>query len=159
MAKDATKNQETVILAYESVMPSYGWMVQRFDAANTHLQSIATLVPTFTFAAIVLVNGIQQNPELNFWFVIGLGSAVISLTIALFGRLTGEIRLTNPANLLTGLISLPPDEFRLRRIEHAGESFKDNKTEISRKHVIAVGAIVFFAVETLFLTIWGVKAV
>ena len=59
-----------VLLAYEFVIPSYQWVIQRLDAVDLRIQTLQAFSATVTLAAPILAATVVKNIDLQSpWFI------------------------------------------------------------------------------------------
>jgi hypothetical protein len=154
-------SQEGINQAYDFVLPSYGWAIQRVDAAASRLQNLQTFAAILTFAAPVIVKAL--NPEANLmsgWFLSAfLIFAFIGL-ISLIVRLwPGGIKLINPS-LLKGddWLLLSEEQFKLEMVRYAGMDMDDNVRFINSRAYVSDVLTILFIAEVVLLAIGAWQA-
>src|SRR5262245_8480518 len=76
-----------VLTAFEFVLPSYNWMIARFDAAENRLQAVQVFAVTLTFAFPGAARAI--NPQISFhdWrFSVSAVLFVVLTAVGLYAR-------------------------------------------------------------------------
>lgn len=104
LVESPVENQERVwpgiASASQYVLPSYQWMLARYEAADSRIQTLLTFVTTITFAVPTLCRALR--PELSLespWFIKAVIMAVIAVTVGLVARLRGGLVLIAPMTL------------------------------------------------------------
>lgn len=148
-----------VSTAYEFVVPSYGWMIERLEAAESRIQTLQVFAATVSFgipgAAKVL------SPDIRFadWrFEEAAVLYVIMMGIGLRYRSKGGVMLANPRIHYEQWLHFDEWEFKKTAVEWAGKHFDRNSIEIGRKFMAAVWMTGLFLVELLLLLAWVVTA-
>src|SRR5437660_1283893 len=87
MTESSEEKWPGVEAAYDFVIPSYNFLVNRFEAADTRLTMLLTFGATITLGAPILGKAVQ--PASNFasaWFLLALASFMVSVVIGLIAR-------------------------------------------------------------------------
>ncbi len=144
--------------AYSLVLPSYQWMLSRYEAADSRLQAFAAFISAFGFAALVFIRSITDSPDYGSpWFFSALGALSLALMVALVGRLRGSITLANPMTVWEEYLDVQPDEFMRDQLHWAGVHFNNNQQVIRAKFYSGMAAVLLFLVGTALLTVWGLS--
>lgn len=136
--------------AYDFVVPSYSWSLERLAAADKRLQDILTYSAAATFAAPAIVKTLAPAAELvTAWFVVGLA---IFVGIGILGsavRIWGMVNLVTPAILYDQWLGKDEWTFKKDMVFFAGEAMRRNRTIINRRGYTADLLSVAFAFEVL----------
>ena len=144
-----------VFTAYEFVIPSYGWMITRREAAENRIQSLQVFAATVSIsipgAAKVLVPTIQFSD----WRFVLAGLLYVSLMAAgLIARLRGGVVLANPRIHQEKWLHFSEWEFKKNSVFWAAEHFRINSIEIQGKSNVAVWMTATFLGELVLLLAW-----
>ena len=156
---DSEREWPGVAPAQAYVLPSYQWMVARYEAADSRIQSLLTFVATVTFAVPTLSRAIRPEiPLRSRWFICAVGIAVLVAGIGLYARLTGSLVLPSPAALWQTSMKLSTWEFQRDAFYFAGQHYEANRKIVNRKAAAAGIMVVLFACELLLMLIWVSRA-
>jgi hypothetical protein len=141
--------------AYDFVLPSYQWMVARFESTAGRLQTLQT-------AAVAIALGVPTvgkaiRPDISFSaapFISAVALAALVLILAGVGRTYGAIALANPKVLYTKYLHLAEWEFKKNALYWAGEHFQANLDLVNRKARLERWATGLLALEALMLLLW-----
>lgn len=141
--------------AYAFVLPSYQWLVSRFEAADTRLTTLLTLGASVTASAPVFARAVR--PTILYgspWFIGAMLAFCLAAVVGVLGRIAGRITLPNPGVLYAKSLHESAPEFRKNAIYFAGQHFDANARAIARKGQCAIGVTVALLVEVLGFAIW-----
>lgn len=141
--------------AYAFVMPSYQWLVARFEAADTRLTALLTFVAPLTLGVPVLARMVR--PELSFTsplFLVALVAFVLAAAVGVTARVSGHLVLPNPGFLYEHTLHESPLEFQKNALYFAGQHFTANAHAIDLKSRCAAVVLVAFLVEILAFIAW-----
>ena len=113
--------------AYDFVIPSYNWMLSRYEAANSGIQTLLGYVTTLTFALPALA--ISTGKKLQFCslhFYIAIALFLLIIITGLVVRLWGHITFLDPGTLFGKSLHLSEFEFKKDCIYFAGKHFDSN---------------------------------
>jgi hypothetical protein len=98
MADDELKSKwPSIEYAYGLVLPSYQWMLSRFEAADSRIQTIQTFIVSVTFGFVAVLKAISSDLQFNsFLFLTAIGLALIALAVGSVGRSFGALMLADP---------------------------------------------------------------
>lgn len=144
-----------VFSAFEFVLPSYNWGIQRADAADVRIQAMLT----FAGAATVLTSTLAKTalPLIEFasvWFILGGVAFSLVVIMGVIGRFTGGLTIVNPADLYDRWLHLSEWEFKRHSVYWAGKHFESNRNLISRKDWYFNAVSALFLLEVAFLVVW-----
>ena len=145
-------------LAYDYVQPSYQWLLSRFEAGNTRLQTMQAVVASVSLAVPAFAKLLDQ--ALSFAdarFVLAAGAFLAAMAVGVVGRQTGAVRLAHPRGLRDWL-TLPEAQFKYNALYWAGEHFDHNVAAIERKWRCAGAVLALFLVELVLLVSWALGA-
>jgi hypothetical protein len=145
----------SVEAAYDFALPSYTWLLSRFEAADTRLMNVLTIALTVTLGMPVFAKNVRPDISFRsplFWFAITC--FVVCSVVALVGRIRGSLRLPNPGTVYKKSLHLSDWQFRKDHLFYAGQDFIDNATAIDRKWHLATIASVAILVEGFTLVCW-----
>lgn len=146
-----------VFTAYEFVLPSYGWMIARFEAVEDRLQSLQVFVATVSFAIPSAAKAVDSEISFQSWrFVLGALVFIALNVIGLLARHKGGVVLANPRILQEKWLRFDTWEFKKNAVFFAAEHFRQNEIHIRRKAQAAVWMTGLFALELVFLFAWVV---
>ena len=144
-----------VLLAYEFVIPSYQWLIQRLDAVDLRIQTLQAFSATVTLAAPILAATVVSDIDLQSpWFIGALPLFVLTVLIGVLARMWGRLKLLSPQNLYDMYLEDSDWTFRNDVLYYAGEHFESNRSLINKKGFIADGMTILFVAETILLLTW-----
>lgn len=155
MANDDEKQWPAVDTAYDFVFPSYQLIAGRFEAADTRLTALMTLVSSVTLGVPILAKSVR--PDISFtsvWFLAAVGVFVTGAVVGIVGRVSGAIELPNPMVLYENSLHRSAWEFKKNAIYFAGEAFKANTDVIRTKGNIAFFLTILWLAEVICLVVW-----
>jgi hypothetical protein len=147
------KNFPSLELAYPIAIASYETMMKRFDAMDGRIQTMTAFAVTASLALPTL----GKSWALSFsspWFITGISLLIFAIGISVYTRLTGQIRVLDPANLLADSLYRSQTEFRYLAIKYAASSFRSNKKLLDRKWFLSVITMAIFAAAIIALFLW-----
>jgi hypothetical protein len=140
--------------AFDFVMPSYQWSLQRLDADDKRLQDTLTYSATATFAAPALVRALDPTADLlEPWFVAGLIAFLIIGIAGAAARILGTVDLPTPKVFYDTWLTLDDWTFRKDMIYFAGEAMEKNRHLIQRRGLVADLMSGLFAIEVLLFSV------
>lgn len=156
---EATRNEQEwpgVAPAQAFVIPSYQWMVARFEAADSRLQTLLTFVATVTFAIPTVSRALRPDISLGSrWFVTALVLAAVITVVGVVARLSGVLTLASPKVIYQQSLGLTEWEFQRDALHFAGEHYEKNRRAVNRKAAAAAVMAVLFVGELASFFIWG----
>ena len=88
-------------LAYGFVQPSYQWVLARFEAGNTRLQTLQAIVASVSLAVPAFAKLLDESLSFTDWrFVAAVIVFLAAMAVGVVGRQTGTVRLVRPKELL-----------------------------------------------------------
>lgn len=141
--------------AFVFVLPSYQFMVSRFEAADTRLTALLTLALTLTAGAPLFAKTVR--PDISFaspflWIGIALFSAVA--IVGTFARQWGAVVLPDPTVIYEKSLHRSEWSFKMNQISYAGQNFRVNAETIRKKGNIAKWLTIALMFEVLALVAW-----
>ena len=135
--------------AYGLVLPSYQFLVTRFEAADTRLTTLLTFAATLTLGAPLFAKNVRPELEFNSpVFVSALAFFVAGSVAGLVGRVSGRLLLPNPNVLYQRWLHKTTWEFKKDLIAFAGAHFAHNANAINRKtrYAVVLGVCLLFEI-------------
>ena len=120
--------------AYDFVIPSYQWLVGRFDAADQRLTFLLGLISTLTLGAKMFATALR--PDISFrsvWFISAIVLCLCAGTVGIRGRVNGRLRLSDPMVIYQKNLHHSEWAFKKNTIFFAGQHFNANAEAIRRK--------------------------
>ena len=142
--------------AYDFVLPSYQFMLSRFEAADTRLTSILTIASSLTLAAPLFGRSVNPNLAFRGWFTVGIALFVFLVGLALWARFTGRLTLPNPRVLHDESLRESEWEFKKNAIYFAGKHFDQNAKAIATKAYLAMVLTILAILEIGAFLAWAV---
>jgi hypothetical protein len=137
------------------VLPSYQWMLSRFEAADSRLQTLLTFVATVTFAIPTVSRAVNPNlPTRSGWFVAAIAVAAIMAVMGIVARLRGHIILPSPEKLYNQSLTLTEWEFQRDALYFAGQNFAANWKTVNGKARAAAVIGGLFVLELVLFLLW-----
>ena len=151
--------KSSVSLAYEFVLPSYGFLQNRLDAVERRIEMLTIYASTLISGLVAIVVAASRYPSsLSFWQWDFLGAIVFffaALMVGLLGRRMGTITLPDPGKLDDDeWLKCPHDEFMRDMLSFAGQHYSKNNDLIDKKSICADCIVGLVFVETLLLLSW-----
>jgi hypothetical protein len=143
--------------AYDFVGPSYALILQRLDAANSHLQTLQTFAASITLAAPILAASVVKDVDFRSpWFVSALSILSVVIVIGAVARVWGAVQLITPQMLYDQWLGYTEWEFKKNAVHWAGQHFKANSALVNNKALAAFGMTVLLLLEMGLLLGWVV---
>ena len=134
---DAEREWPAVARAYDFVMPSYQWLVSRYESAEGRLTTLITIAATVMFGIPVFAKNLRPDISFSsFWFRAAILCLLAAGIAGVVGRVRGRVVLPNP-KILYDHLHESEWEFRKNAIYYAGEHFEANRRTIEWKHRLA----------------------
>ena len=143
-------------VAYGLVQPSYQWALARFEAGNTRLQTMLTVIVSASLAVPAVAGAL--NKSLSFTDTRFLLAGVVFLAavaVGVYGRHTGTTTLADPQTMLQNLMVLSEAELKYRVVYDAADHFTRNASAIERKWRCAGAMLGLFGLEAALLLAWA----
>ena len=83
MTDDDLKSQwPSIEHAYGFILPSYQWMLSRFEAADSRIQTLQTFIVSVTFGLIAVLKAIANDIQFNsYLFITAIGLSLLALAV------------------------------------------------------------------------------
>jgi hypothetical protein len=149
------KDYPGVERAYDFVIPSYQWMMARYDSVDAKLQNAIAFVATITTTVPALSS--LAGHKLNFrsqLFVWAIVLATVAVLIGMAGRAFGGLHLVDISKLYDEWLGSDDWEFKKDSIHYAAENFKRNLRLVNLKGHLASVVTLLFLVEMALLLTW-----
>ena len=141
--------------AYDFVQPSYQWALARYEAGNTRLQTMLTVVASVSLAVPTLAKLLDDSLLFaDKWFALACVAFLAAMAIGVYGRHAGTVVLADPRVLLRGWLSLPEAQFKYDALYWASDHFAHNVGAVERKWRCAGAMLALFLVEAGLLLAW-----
>jgi hypothetical protein len=141
--------------AYGLVLPSYQWMLSRFEAADSRIQTLQTFIVSVTFGLVAVLKTISDDLQFNsLFFITAMGFALIALAVGAVGRSLGAPMLADPTVFYERWLHKSESEFKKDLLYFAGEHFTKNRSAILKKSRISLLMTLLFLVELGVLLFW-----
>lgn len=152
-----SKEETSIDLAYQFVLPSYDWMLNRLAAVETRIQSLLIMVSTVTAAFPLVVVGLTgESQHLNGTLAIAAFACfVVCLLLGLVARAFWTVHLVNPGKFDAGWTERAKDDFRTWAVVYAGKHYAKNKKLIAHKSYLADASVIVFLAELALWTWWA----
>ena len=152
---------EGISRAYDFVIPSYGWAIQRMEASANRIQGLITYAASLTFAAPVVVKALNEEADLtSAWFFISLGlfAAIGAVGLGL-NLLRRGIKVVDPGHLTEDdWLLLSDEDFKLEMVKVAGVNTAHNVGLINWRASISDLLTVALILEVVCLGLWARQA-
>lgn len=141
--------------AYAFVLPSYQWMISRYEAADSRIQTMLTFVATVSFGVPALVRASRPDIPLESPLLLGaFGTGLLIAAIGIWARVQGSLILPDPAKLFEKWLGMPVREFQKNSLYFAGENFETNRRAVGRKATAVAGMAGLFAAQLALMLAW-----
>jgi hypothetical protein len=141
--------------AYLFVLPSYQFVLSRFEAADTRLMALLTLAATMTLGAPVFAKAVR--PDISFaspFLWLGVALFAVGAVFGLVGRIVGTIILPDPMVMYEKSLRRSDHSFKMSQIFYAGENFSANVETIREKGNAATVMTITLVLEVLAFILW-----
>lgn len=141
------------------ILPSYQWMLQRLESADSRIHALVTFVATVTFAFPAVA--VTMRETITFYdvrFVSAMGFGLTAIVCGLVARIHGGVKLVNPGKLYDGWLHWSPWEFHKNALYWAGKDFRTNATLVGKKSRMVTIVTGLFIAEMLCLLLWIIGA-
>ena len=152
---DEEHRYPSVDLAYNFVKPSYDWMLNRFEAANSKIQGLLTFSATVTAAFPILAKAIFDNVDFSsLWFYGAIIAFIFLVVTGIVGRRMGSIVLVHPEVLYEKYLYYSHWRFQQTIIYWAGKHFNSNTKIIVKKAWCTDIMTIFLLGEIVCIAVW-----
>lgn len=145
----------SVAHAYTFVVPSYQFLVSRFEAADNRLTAFVTLASSLTLAAPLFAKAVRPAIEFaRISFAVGMGCFFAAVLVAIGGRMYGGLDLPNPRLLYDKTLHFTTWEFQRHMVQFAGDAFENNVRVIRIKSNLATLVCGLLVAEITAFVLW-----
>ena len=149
-----------VHVAYDFVGSSYASIMQRLDAANSHLETLQTFAASITLAAPILAASVVKDVDFRSpGFVSALSIFTAVIVIGAVARVRGTVELITPQVLYDHWLHYSEWEFKKNAVYWAGRHFDASRSVVNNKARAAFGMTVLLLLEMGLLLAWVVTQV
>jgi hypothetical protein len=144
--------------AFAFVLPSYQFMLSRFESADNRLTALLTFMSTITLAVPLFAKNL--NPTIDFHsrlFLCGLGFFLVGSIAGVIGRSIGKLTLPDPNVIFEKHLGWSKWEFQKNSIGYAGDAFEKNRKKIDKKYWLALAITVSLLLEVALFSLWIVR--
>jgi hypothetical protein len=141
--------------AYTFVLPSYQFVLSRFEAADTRLTALLTLAATMTLGAPVFAKAVR--PDISFaspFLWVGVALFAFGAVVGLVGRTGVTLILPDPLVIYEKSLRRSEHSFKMSQISYAGENFRVNVETIRDKGNAATALTITLILEVLAFILW-----
>ena len=141
--------------AYDFVVPSYQMLMSRFEAADTRLTTLLTLVSTLTLSAPILAKAVQKDISFKSpFFIVGAVCFIAAVVLGTLGRVKGSIQLPDPMVFHQTGLHESSWTFKKNAVYFAGLAFKANSKAVRLKGTLAFTVLVALLLEIGSFVAW-----
>jgi hypothetical protein len=142
-----------VELAYPIAVASYDVALRRIDAMDGRLQTVMAFVVTVSAAIPPLASnrGVHFH---SYWFYAAAATLLLTISIGIYARLMGEIKVVDPNLLFNSWLHKPDWEFKKDFIAFAGDDFNSNVALSELKWKFSIVVTLLFFLEVVFFAAW-----
>lgn len=147
-------------LAYGFVQPSYQWVLARFEAGNTRLQTLQAIVASVSLAVPAFAKLLDESLSFTDWrFVAAVIVFLAAMAVGVVGRQTGTVRLVRPKELLDiDWLMLSEARFKYNALHWAAKHFDHTVAAVETKWRCAWTLLALFLVELALFFSWTLAA-
>ena len=150
------ENMPGLDLAYGFVQPSYQWLLSRFEAGNTRLQTMQTVIAGVSLAVPAFARLLDKTVSFaDARFVFAVVAFLTAMVVGVVGRQTGTVRLVHPKALRDSWLRLPAAQFKYNALGWAAEHFDRNAAAVEGKWRYAWAIFTLFLIELVLLLSWA----
>lgn len=142
-------------LAYDFVLPSYQWALQRWEALDSRLHTLLAFATGLTVAGPTLAAVVNETVILTRPFWLALAVFGVLAFVGLFTRTLGTLVIIDPKILAAEWTGLSGQDFKLHMLDVAGEHAAYNQRRVNLKGHLVTAMTVLFLIEAALLTWWG----
>jgi hypothetical protein len=141
--------------AFAFVLPSYQFMLSRFESADTRLTALLTFTSTITLAVPLFAKNLNQNIDFHSrLFLAGLGCFLLGAIAGVIGRSISKLTLPDPNVIFEKHLGWSVWEFKKNSIGYAGDAFEKNRKKIDKKYWLAMAITVSLLAEVALFSLW-----
>lgn len=146
--------------AYGFVLPSYDWMLRRFDAVNGRLQNAVSLVATVPVLSISIIKALMPAARIDSpWLIAAVAvfaSAALAGTTMLYkGK---DLKVMRPGTIHKRHIDRQPADFKERMLKYAGGAFDHNLSVVLFRARAALLIMLALMAGLILLVVWAWRA-
>jgi hypothetical protein len=141
-----------VELAYPIAVQSYEVGAKRVEIMDGRLQTLLTFI--VGVSALVVLGAGRQWDFRSPWFYIFMGLLLAAMTVGVYARLAGKIRILKPNELFIGWLDKPDWEFKKDFIYFAGNDLNHNISLSEKKWQLMLTVTGLFFLEMVFAVLW-----
>ena len=142
-------------MAYEFVIPSYQWLLQRLTAIEGRIQTLLGFAATITVAAPIFASAFVPGIELeSIWFILAVVAFAGVLVVGVVALGWGYLELVSPSQLYEKWLHYEPEDFKRNMVHFAGKDFGHNRRLVNVKAWAAILMSCLLLVEVVFLVVW-----
>ena len=146
------KAPSAVNAAYELSLKSMDTAVKYYEAQDSNLDRVITLVVTFSAAMVAVLTKLTGTAKYDSFFFFGaVAFFTASLVVAFIGKYGGAMIIINPRKLWEEHLDQDEAEFKSDHIYYLGENFEALAKVASRKWWMCVTASALFCLEVVCL--------
>lgn len=147
----------SVRLGFQLVLPSYEWMLSRFEAARSGIQGLITLATTVTVATPLLARTLSEDIDFaSPLFVIAMAVYLGNVCVSLRGLSRSGLLLIHPRLVYDKWLSKSEWEFMKTALYFAGDDFDFNRRIVERVANARLVSALLLAIELALVTCWMV---
>lgn len=150
----------SVRLGFALVLPSYDWMMSRFEATRTGIQGLFSVATTTTVAVPLLAPTVSDRIDFSsplFYAAILLYLA--NVCVSLRGLTSGSLRLIHPGAVYDKWLGDSNWEFMKKALAFAGDDFERNKAVVARLVTLRKWSGILLVAELLAAIWWMASGV
>ena len=156
MTEETMESSPGVDRAYDFVIPSYTWSIDRWNAANERLQNIQTYAATVILSIPIAAAAIVDSPDVRSpYLAAGIVTFVVIILIGSLARSYGTITVISSEVHYKDWLKLSDYQFKRDAIKWAGTHNEHNRRKINCKGYTADCLTIAFVIEVSLLLVWA----
>jgi hypothetical protein len=141
--------------AYDMVIPSYQWLLARFEAVSGRLQWLQVLAATIMLGGPSLGKAVRADISFGSgWLIAAIVTTAAVMLLGGVAKSYGAVILPSPAVLYRECLHLSEWEYKKTAIYWAGEHFESNTKLVNRKARAAMVMTALLFIEVVLLLVW-----
>jgi len=142
--------------AYDFVLPSVEWTVQRFTAIETRIQQLTGLIATVTVAVPIAISALEEEANLRSgWLIATVALGIGGILMGALAQTLGSLQLLRVDRMARSeYLKRNPEVYRRSVVATAGHTQEVNRRRIQRRAWVAVGLVLVLAGELVLLVVW-----
>jgi hypothetical protein len=153
--EDSRRKWPGIEHAYAFVLPSYQWMLTRYEAADSRIQTLMAFVATVTLAIPAWLRSASVTSAAPQWLsASAIGCGVGAVAVGLVGRNIGHVWLASPDILRDKWTRDGEWTFKSEMLYFAGAHFLKNERTIRVKANLSRIMTVLFLGEIALFLVW-----